>query len=661
MQLSSSKLIIVKYHKIRSAIKLWELLLVYKWIIDKKRVCLIDSLGNFAHLTAQEIFLCAFNNVKKIGEIQLDENPIDALPNLSFSRYPAEIAIKLSGSPPLPLDVTLGYILDQTFTEENYENEADQIIVFNKWYPIDLNLNKDATEWLKGIGIFKSGRLSIGQLISLRGANNPPVAILDNISIAPNDIATKAGKEFKAIVGLNADLYPYQRDGVAFLELIANEGVGCVLADEMGLGKTLQVIALLLYEKNANRIPSIVIAPATLLENWKRELKLFAPDLKCLVHSGASRVGFYKPFLNYDIVITSYDTAIRDELLLSSLRWNVLALDEAQAIKNPDALRTLAVKRIPRRVSVAITGTPVENSLSDLWSISDFVLPGLLGSINSFKSEFSNQIDHANRLSSIVAPLLLRRKVEDVAKDLPAKIEIPQPILMSNTMAELYEEVRKNTLEEYGPSAGIVAATKLRVLCTHPRLDNTWPLNPCHEMPKYERLIEILTEIFNSNQKAILFTSFQAMVDLLMEDMPTRWPDGFFQFIDGRISTDLRQDTVDNFFAHKGYGVLFLNPKAAGTGLNITTANHVIHYNPEWNPALTAQASARAYRRKQNRPVTIHYLYFVDSIEEVIMERADFKRELAAGAVIGHEGEVDPSTMLRALEISPLSNLEGNI
>lgn len=634
--------------------------MVYKWIINNQRVCLVDPSGNFIHPTAQEIFLCAFNNVRYIGNINLDENPINALPNISFSRFPPEPAIKLSGSNPLPLEANIGFLINQIFIKDSYEIESDQIIVNNIWYPVDISSNTKAKEWLNSIGIHKSGHITIGQLISLRNAHNPPVAIIDDISISPNVIASKVGENFADVLGLNADLYPYQRDGVAFLELIANEDVGCVLADEMGLGKTLQVIALLLYEKNANRGPSIVIAPATLLENWKRELKLFAPALKCLVHTGASRAGFSKPFLEYDITITSYDTAIRDELLLCSIEWNVLALDEAQAIKNPDALRTLAVKRIPRRVSVAITGTPVENSLSDLWSLSDFVLPGLLGSLDSFRSQFSNEIDNANRLSTIVAPLLLRRKVEDVAQDLPDKIEIPQPIQMSREMAELYEDVRKSIISEYGPAAGIVAATKLRGVCAHPKLDNNWHIDPSYEMPKYQRLLEILTEIFNCNQKAILFTSFQSMTDLLMDDIPTRWPDGFFKFIDGRVPTFLRQEIVDDFITHNGFGVLFLNPKAAGTGLNITTANHVIHYNPEWNPALTAQASARAYRRKQTRPVTIHYLYFVDSIEEVIMDRADFKRELAAGAVTGHEGEVDPSIMLQALAISPLTNSVRN-
>jgi SNF2 family DNA or RNA helicase len=516
-----------------------------------------------------------------------------------------------------------------------------------------------AKKWLTSLGITINDTITIGQLISLRGAKNPPVVIIDETSIISADVAAKAGHEFAGVPGLVATLYPYQREGVAFLELIAAQGVGCVLADEMGLGKTLQIIALLQSETNAGRAPSLVVAPATLLENWRREICQFAPQLSCLVHAGASRAGIYQRIVGYDVIITSFDTVIRDEPLLSSIQWNILAIDEAQAIKNPEAQRTQAIKRIPRRVSIAITGTPVENSLSDLWSISDFILPRLLGTVDQFRTEFADDINDASRLGPIVSPILLRRKVADVAQDLPPKIEILQPITMSRELAELYESVRKQTFDDYAQVAAMVATTKLRVLCAHPSLDQSWNTDPSYKMPKYQRLLEILGEIFDSNEKVLVFTSYQAMSDLFMMDIPVHWPDGFFRNIDGRVPVPLRQPTVDSFYAHKGFGALFLNPKAAGTGLNITAANHVIHYNPEWNPALTAQATGRAYRRKQQRPVTIHHLFFANSIEEVMIDRAEFKRELAGGAVTGHEGNVDPSIMLRALQISPLSVLEG--
>ena len=343
-----------------------------------------------------------------------------------------------------------------------------------------------------------------------------------------------------------------------------------------------------------------------------------------------------------------------DEELLAQIHWNVMALDEAQAIKNPEALRTCAVKRITRRVSIAITGTPLENRIDDLWSLADFALPGLLGDLNAFQTEFGNVLEDAARLAPVVAPLLLRRKVLDVAQDLPERIEVPQALQMSLSLAETYEALRKQTLEEFGPAGGLVATTRLRMLCAHPSLVGSWHPDPSMEMPKYARTVELLDEIFSVGEKALVFSTYQAIADLFMDDMPKRFPDGFFRFIDGRIEGLERQAIVDDFFAHDGYGALFLNPKAAGSGLNITAANHVIHYNPEWNPALTAQASARSYRRKQTRPVTIHHLFYVQTIEEVIRDVAAFKQELAGEAVTGHDGRVDTLAIANALQISPL-------
>lgn len=627
------------------------------WRFDGTRVLLVDLAGRSICPSARQVFSYAFENSTTIDDMQVVGNPLESLPSLTFSRYPAEPAVQIIGTPPLPLKLTVGVIVDGKFVTP--PAGEDQVVVADRWYPIDLDSMAEASAWLTGIGIPVNGPITIGQLIGIRGTKNPPVAVLDDTSLAPTEVAAKAGQAFTGVPGLVGILYPYQRDGIAFLQLVATQGIGCVLADEMGLGKTLQIIGLLQSESNAGRTPSLVIAPATLLENWRREIRQFAPQLNCLVHAGAARAGIVERLAGYDVVITSFDTAIRDESLLSGVQWNLLTLDEAQAIKNPEAQRTQAVKRIQRRVSIAVTGTPVENCLGDLWSISDFVLPGLLGTVDRFRAEFTDDINNASRLGPIVAPILLRRRVVDVAKDLPSKIEIPQPIAMSRELAELYEQIRKQTLAEYGPAAGIVATTKLRVLCTHPSLDQNWAIDPTYEMPKYKRLLELLDEVFDSDEKALVFTSYQGMSDLFLKDIPLRWPGGFFQYIDGRVPVSARQPTVDDFYAHKGFGALFLNPKAAGTGLNITTANHVIHYNPEWNPALTAQATARAYRRKQQRPVTIHHLFFVDSIEEVMIDRAEFKCQLAEGAITGHDGDVDPSIILRALQISPLSNIEG--
>lgn len=416
-------------------------------------------------------------------------------------------------------------------------------------------------------------------------------------------------------------------------------------------------LAQLVQELKVARLDAYV-APATLLENWRRELSLFAPGLQVHIHAGADRPGVAAKLSAADVTVVSYETAIRDEALLSAVSWNVVALDEAQNIKNPEAQRTLAVKRFPRRVSIAVTGTPLENRLDDLWSLSDFALPGLLGELNAFRKEYAGHVEDAARLGALIAPIVLRRRVLEVAKDLPEKIEIPQPLRMTRRLAEEYERLRLEILAEYGPTGNLVAMTKLRMLCAHPSIVSSWDRDPAADMPKFTRLLEILEEVFSAGEKALVFSTYTGVADLLVREFTARFSEGFFRHIDGRIQVCDRQPTVDEFFATGSYGALILNPKAAGTGLNITAASHVVHYNPEWNPALTDQATARAYRRKQTRPVTVHYLYFVDTVEEVIVERADFKRQLAGEAVTGHPGNVEPGAIARALQISPLAGLQ---
>ena len=631
---------------------------MFTWKFDGQRVCLVNPTGDILLPSAEQIFSCAFTGLTTINGVTGLDNPLNSIKNLSFSRFPAQAALRTTGDFGKQIRLDIGVIANRNFIP--IAEGQDQVVFSSQWFPIDLDAIEETRSWLKKHNISSQSPLTLGQLIIIRSATTSPFFLVDETELVPmNIVASKIGGATD-IPGLNADLYSYQRDGVAFLKLISSQGIGCVLADEMGLGKTLQIIALIQSEKNAGRSPTLIIAPATLLENWRREMNTFAPQLSCVMHSGADRAGIAGRFTGFDVVVTSFDTAMRDETLLMDIGWNLLVLDEAQAIKNPDAQRSISVKKLHRRVSVAVTGTPVENRLADLWSISDFALPGLLGSKNQFEAEFSDQLDDAGRLSLIVAPIILRRKVEDVAKDLPLKIEIPQPIQMTREMAELYETVRKQALTEYGPSAALVATTKLRVLCAHPSLDHPWSTDPQDKMSKYQRLLEILDEIFTSNEKVLIFTTYQAMSDVFLSDLPRRWQAGYFEYIDGRIPVLDRQPIVDRFYSHKGFGALFLNPKAAGTGLNITAANHVIHYNPEWNPALTAQASARAYRRKQTRPVTIHYLYFIDTVEEIIMERAGFKQQLAAEAISGHSGDFDPSALIHALHISPLAKLNEN-
>jgi SNF2 family DNA or RNA helicase len=627
------------------------------WFLEGGRISIKDYIGGSIFPSALDVYSAIFSDVKEFHGHDLDRPLTSVVPDLVFSRFPAEPAIRISNVTSSSIIVNVGVWTDSEYCD--LPAGYDQIIIGGKWYPVSTVAIQIAKDWLTALGVVEGESVSFGKLIELRSTKDVPAKLIDESVVIASDVASAAGGGIGEIQGLNAQLYPYQVDGVGFLQVIAQQEIGCILADEMGLGKTLQVIALLLSEKNRGCTPSLVVAPATIVENWRREIAQFAPSLSVHVHAGQGRPGIAERLIPFDVVVTSFDTAIRDEPLLGSVEWNLLVLDEAQAIKNPDAQRTKAVKRLPRRVSLAVTGTPVENRLDDLWSLADFALPGLLGSVSEFRASFTDDLNDASRLSPIVAPILLRRKVKDVAKDLPDKIEVPQAITMSPELATAYESLRLSTLAEYGPAAGMVATGLLRMFCAHPSLVSKAVVDPLLDVHKYIRLLELVTEIFDSNQKVLVFTTYRGMVDLFMRDIPPRWPAGFFRFIDGRVPVTERQPTVDQFYEFSGYGALFLNPKAAGAGLNITAANHVIHYNPEWNPALTDQASARAYRRKQKLPVTIHHLYYADSVEEVMLDRAQFKRSLSTEAVVGHDGEIDAAIIVRALQISPLSKFQG--
>jgi SNF2 family DNA or RNA helicase len=616
------------------------------WKMVQNRITLVTSEKIESSPTAAEVFNQAFNDNPDISQrIRQDLHPLE------LSRFAPELAVRIGGSPPSNMTFETGLIVNGRF--HTAEWQYDQCIIDNCWYPIDTNSVDEANEWLVNRKLNAKAPPTIGQLIALNSAFDLPFQHIDATSNFTE--SSQSTDYFSQIKNLEAIPYSYQMTGINFLSAIATQEVGCILGDEMGLGKTLQIIGLILFLKQRNKNHFLVIAPATLLENWRREIAQFSPSVQTKIHSGPQRSGIPNDFKSADVIIVSYETLIRDELLLAHINWDLVVLDEAQNIKNPGATRTLAVKRLPRTVSIAVTGTPVENRLEDLWSVADFVLPRLLGTLKDFKAKFENNVDDAAAVSSIVKPILLRRRVADVATDLPARIEIPQAIELSQNLADDYEYIRLQALASYGASAGLVATTYLRLFCAHPSLALIQDKYEIEDLPKFVRLLEILEEIFDHGEKVLVFTTYQDMTNMFMDEARKRWSSHFFDYIDGRVPVHLRQPIVDSFFEHQGAGALFLNPKAAGTGLNITAANHVVHFNPEWNPALTDQATARAHRRKQTRPVTVHSLYYIDTIEQVILERAMFKRTLADHAVTGHDGEVDVSLVEKALARSPIN------
>ena len=480
---------------------------------------------------------------------------------------------------------------------------------------------------------------------------------------AGSDAAEDFDSEFP-IQGLTATLFPYQARGVRWMLETINHTGGVILADEMGLGKTLQIIALLLVEPPQTPSPALIVCPTSLIANWVREIARFSAGLSVLVHRGAHRAGIYKDLQKTSVVITTYDTMVNDISIFSSFEWSWLICDEAQAIKNPDSNRRQSIVKIPRRRTIPMTGTPVENSLMDLWSIADFAIPGLLGSRREFETLYTDNTESAKAVGIFTDPVILKRRVVDVAEDLPERINIDIPLELDEQLAAHYLDVREKTLAKYPVAGALVATLQLQLVCAHPwlrRLDdseddadetevqrsNAYPLMT----PKMDRILAILREAFFNNQKVIVFALFNRIGDLLMEAF-TEFPNALWGAINGSTPSHQRQPIIDDFSAHLGPGCLVLNPKAAGAGLNITAATVVIHFTPVWNPALEAQASARAHRRGQTQPVTVYRLFYKDTVEEVMIERSLWKSELANESV--PVSSRNTGDLKRALEILPI-------
>lgn len=542
------------------------------------------------------------------------------------------------------------YILDMA------DNKVpDSIVVDDVWYNLYSNY-QEVQAVLEKAAVLDTGTISLGQYIKIRQSASDYL----NIEIEDNAVGALAEHPTKNLIytapaALKANLYPYQKQGYQWMRFIVDSQCGCILGDEMGLGKTLQVIALIAEQKQAGRGPALVVAPVSLLENWRREFEKFTDGISVYVHHGSGRTGLYTDLLGYDVVVISYNTASSDQSLLKMIGWDLLVVDEAQNIKNPSAMRTKSIKRLPCHTAIAVTGTPFENHMTDLWSLMDFIAPGCFGKLSEFEAEFTDDLNGATKLEPYLTPLMIRRRVLEVAQDLPDRIDIPQILQLSDAEAVAYEQQREAILASFnGKNATLPMLQKLRMYCTHPSLiDETDYEDPAVCSGKYVRLCELLEEIIALNEKTILFTSYNRMFEILQDDIPRRFEIPVFA-VNGSTPTMDRQPIIDQFSSVHGAALLVLNPRAAGAGLNITAASRVIHYNLEWNPSLEDQASARAYRRGQDKTVFVYRLFYKDTVEEIINERIEKKRSMFDAAIIGTDGSVDNSEdIIRALMISP--------
>jgi SNF2 family DNA or RNA helicase len=466
------------------------------------------------------------------------------------------------------------------------------------------------------------------------------------------------------IPGLNATLFRYQAQGVGWMDRTIRHTGGIVLADEMGLGKTIQIIALLLADRPSNDEPALIICPTSLIANWRKEILRFGPELSVLIHRGSHRTGITRGLQRAQVVLATYDTVVNDIAIFSGMRWSWLVCDEAQALKNPDSARRKAIATIPRRRTIPMTGTPVETSLLDLWSLVDLAIPGLLGDQAAFEEEYPDSEESARQLAYLTDPVVLCRKVRDVAGDLPERIDIDVPLELGEDLTDAYDAVLADTMQKYPVAGALVATGQLQLFCAHPWLqggdgqaDSEDDASCCRRpglslvTPKIERTLAILDEAFHSGRKVLVFAIFNRCGDLIREAAAGRLPPAFWEAINGSTPQEDRQAIVDAFTAHPGPACLFLNPKAAGAGLNITAATIVIHYTQTWNPALEAQASARAHRRGQTEPVRIYRLFYEGTVERVMIDRSGWRREMGNEAVPVSTRDADD--LHRALTIRP--------
>jgi SNF2 family DNA or RNA helicase len=454
-------------------------------------------------------------------------------------------------------------------------------------------------------------------------------------------------------IELALPLYPYQVSGVNWLSALYEEKIGGMLCDEMGLGKTAQAFGLIAHSLKEKDTNILVVTPSSLTINWEREINKFVPNLNIYSHTGPGRIFDSKKFNEQRVVLTSYDLLSRDKSMFFAREWDLVLCDEAQALKNRESKRHEVVRDLKSIRKYLVTGTPIENSLRDVWSLSEVVRPGMLGSYRTFEALIEDHYSDAVRLSKYLAPLILRREVKAVMTDLPAIIENEVAIEPSPAFIAFYEEARTGSLEQTEGNTALALLGRLRQICCYPKLiDPTY--SDKHDA-KMIRLLEILTSINElGKDKVIIFSSYTKSLDLLQAVIRRQLGNPYVEIIDGRVSNSTRYQILDEFAQIEGFAVLCINPQAGGTGLTITSANHVIHFNRQWNPAIEKQATARSYRRGQDKPVFVYKMFYLGTVEEVIHERLQSKEFLATASLSEAVAEGDNKQIQKALSMSPI-------
>ncbi|MFM7364355.1 MAG: DEAD/DEAH box helicase [Cuspidothrix sp.] len=448
-------------------------------------------------------------------------------------------------------------------------------------------------------------------------------------------------------------LRPYQERGVAWLAFLERWGLGACLADDMGLGKTIQFIAFILHlqEENVLEKPTLLVCPTSVMGNWQKEVSKFAPTLKVLEYHGDKRPkgkAFTETVNKHDLVITSYALIHRDIKLLKTVEWQIIVLDEAQNIKNSESKQSQAVRQLETTFRIALTGTPVENRLQELWSILDFLNPGYLGNKQFFQRRFAMPIEKygdtasLNQLRSLVQPFILRRLKtdKDIIQDLPEKQEMTVFCGLTSEQATIYQKLVDQSLVEIESAEGLQRRgmilgllVKLKQICNHPAQYLKLATLEKHHSGKLQRLEEMLDEVLEVDNRALIFTQFAEWGKLLKPYLENRLGREIF-FLYGSTSKKQREEMID-IFQHdpQGSPIMILSLKAGGVGLNLTRANHVFHFDRWWNPAVENQATDRVFRIGQTRNVQVHKFVCTGTLEEKINDMIESKKQLAEQVV----------------------------
>lgn len=570
----------------------------------------------------------------------------DEIPNSSFAEELAEISE-----------------IDANLSSETLANLADKAPLGGGWVLEGeqwVHVPKDAKKFVEASRILSElapdGRVSSNHMRYILEiyTNIEELEYDSEFNRLARELLDSAPKPIDSIVPscFNGKLYDYQTDGYAWMRRISRIPVGGLLADEMGLGKTVQVIAFMawLFEQRLLR-PSLVVGPQALVDNWEAEINRFLPGVAVYSHAGCNRVRDLEWIRSYDIVLTTYDTLVRDEMLLGQVNWNVCVSDEAQRIKNFTTSTARVVKALKAKFRLALTGTPVENSLGDLWSIVDYVQPGLLGSYQEFRHRFelplSKDTSEETRRKvekDLIAHLFLvykRRSKDEFLKDLPPKEEVRHYVPLGHLQYQLYQKIIVEVLGgTKGRGAALGAIRRLLNVCAHPYLetggfDSANPRELERSCPKLSYVLNILRKVKASGEKVLVFTDRRDMQRILVRVVLSSF--GFMPIVINGDSIK-RLDSVKSFNRSLGFNVMVLSPRAAGTGLTITGANHVIHYTRWWNPAVENQATDRVHRIGQTKK-TFVYLPISTSeagltAEQVLDNLLREKRKIADSVIV---------------------------